>query len=225
MSIHFSRRKVLTQGAALTTAVGALRSASSQVLLDEALADATPGQVLGPVYPVEKPRDRDSDLTIIGRNGERAEGQVIHMSCRVLDMDGVPVPRTDIELWQANTHGRYTHPADVNPAPIDPNFEGYAALRSDRDGYFSFKTIKPGAYPAGVDNIRPPHIHFLIEGKRTRLVTQMYFPGEEFNETDGALQSVAPEQQHALIANPRPLESGMDSDALHFGWDIRLAAG
>jgi protocatechuate 3,4-dioxygenase beta subunit len=225
MSVHYSRRRILNQGIALTTSLSAIRLASAQVLLDEALADATPGQILGPVYPVDKPDDQDADLTRTrGRDGA-AEGQVIHMSCRVVDLAGAPVRRARIELWQANTHGRYTHPADVNPAPLDPNFEGYAALRTDGDGHFSFKTVKPGAYPASEDNIRPPHIHFDIAGKQTRLVTQLYFPDEPLNDTDDAFLTVPEEQRDALIASPMPLEEGMAADELHFGWEIRLAAG
>ena len=225
MSARYSRRQILNRSIALTTSLATFRSAQAQILLNEALADATPGQVLGPVYPIEKPADRDSDLTIIkGRDGQ-ARGQVVYMTCDVRDLDRNPVNGASIELWQANTHGRYTHPADVNPAPLDPNFEGYAALRADARGRFSFKTIKPGAYPAGENETRPPHIHFDIIGKKTRLITQLYFPGESLNDTDIGFLTVPEEQRPALIASPRPLEDWMEKDALHFSWEIRLAAG
>ncbi len=96
---------------------------------------------------------------------------------RVLNAGGEPVSGARIEIWQANAHGRYAHPADDNPAPLDPNFQGYAKLLTDADGRYRFKTIKPSAYPAGAF-MRPAHIHFDVTGKLDRLVTQMYFPDD-----------------------------------------------
>jgi len=70
---------------------------------------------------------------------------VIIVMGRVLNLAGQPVRDAKVEVWQANTHGRYTHPSDPNPAPIDPNFEGSAVLTTDSEGRYRFKTIKPAA--------------------------------------------------------------------------------
>ena len=92
---------------------------------------------------------QSSDLTRVpGRSG-RAEGQVLNVMGRVLNLAGEPVRNAKVEVWQANAYGRYTHPNDTNPAPLDPNFVGSAELATDSQGRYRFKTIKPAAYPAG----------------------------------------------------------------------------
>ena len=95
---------------------------------------------------------------------------------RVMNLRGQPVAGVKLEIWQANAAGKYTHPNDLNPAPVDPNFEGYATVVTDSEGRYRFKTVRPGAYPVVADYIRPPHIHFDITGQVNRLITQMYFP-------------------------------------------------
>ena len=81
---------------------------------------------------------------------------------------GATLEGARVELWQANAHGRYTHPSDTNPAPLDPNFEGFAVQDTDAEGRYRFKTIKPGAYPATANWMRPPHLHFEVTGKINR---------------------------------------------------------
>ena len=110
---------------------------------------------------------------------------------RVLNVAGEPVRDAIVEVWQANSYGRYTHPSDTNPAPIDPNFDGSAVLKTDSEGRYRFKTIKPSAYPAGPTLIRPAHIHFQVSGRHDRLVTQMYFEHDPYNEKDPFLNSAA----------------------------------
>src|SRR5579871_4992162 len=109
-------------------------------------------------------------------------GQRIVVSGRVMDDSGRPVPRTIVELWQANAAGRYAHAVDQWDAPLDPNFTGAGLTVTDDDGCYRFLTIKPGAYPWGnhPNAWRPEHIHFSLFGPAfaTRLVTQMYFPGD-----------------------------------------------
>jgi protocatechuate 3,4-dioxygenase beta subunit len=78
---------------------------------------------------------------------------------------------------------------DTNQAPLDVNFTGFAELLSDKDGYYQIKTVKPGAYPAGGNRIRPSHIHFEVQGRFDRLITQMYFPGDPLNAVDPLLLS------------------------------------
>jgi len=150
----------------------------------------TPDQILGPFFPVEGKFEHVDDLTHLpGREG-RAKGQLLQVSGRVLSTAGDPVRGARLEIWQANAAGRYAHPDDTNPAPLDPNFLGYTVLTSAADGAYRFTTIKPGAYPNGPNTVRPPHIHFDVLGSHDRLVTQMYFEGEPLNEKDRFLQSL-----------------------------------
>jgi protocatechuate 3,4-dioxygenase, beta subunit len=226
---HWSRRVVLQRGLTLG---GALMAAGhggrtfAQFVGEDGPFIPTPGQILGPAYPVDKPADQDADLTMIKGRPGHAEGHVIRVAGKVMTHAGAPVRGARIELWQANAHGRYTHPADLNPAPLDPNFEGYALLTTDAEGRYSFKTVRPGGYPTTADfPPRPPHIHFDIAGARTRLVTQMYFPGEPHNETDSALTSVDEEQRHLLLATPAASTASVEAGVQLFTWDIVLAMG
>jgi protocatechuate 3,4-dioxygenase, beta subunit len=173
---------------------------------------------MGNTYPVEKPLDQDGDLTVVaGKNG-RAKGAVIYFTGRVLDRRGQPVAGAQIEIWQANTHGRYIHPSDGNPAPLDPNFEGYGIQRTDNQGWFRFKTIKPGPYRGGKNWMRAPHIHADIIGKRGRIVTQVYFENEALNKSDRLLHSIA--NPKALIAKRQASVDGAETDGVSYYWEV-----
>ena len=139
------------------------------------------------VYPLSE-LPQTADLTRVSGRSGRAEGQVLNVTGRVLNLAGEPVRNAKIEVWQANTYGRYTHPSDPNPAPLDPNFEGSAILNTDAEGRYRFKTIKPAAYPAGPNRMRPA-LHFQVSGRQDRLITQMYFEGDPYNQTDPFLNS------------------------------------
>ena len=107
-----------------------------------------------------------------------------------VDLRGRPLSGIKVEIWQANARGRYSHTKDTNPAPLDPNFQGYGVQITDSNGRYRFKTIKPGADPTGIGNwSRPPHVHFDVTGRHEALVTQMYFPNEPLNAKDQLLQS------------------------------------
>jgi protocatechuate 3,4-dioxygenase beta subunit len=170
--------------------------------------EATPEQALGPFYPVTKPPDQDNDLTTIRGKPGKAKGQEIRVSGRVLNTHGAPVPGATVEIWQANTFGRYTHPQDSNPEPLDPDFQGYGAQVTDASGGYSFATVKPGAYPVGGGRTRPPHIHFMVTGPSSRLVTQMYFEGEPLNDTDPLLNGA--EGKERLITTLEPPRAGLE---------------
>jgi protocatechuate 3,4-dioxygenase, beta subunit len=222
MSAHngISRRHVL----GMAVAVGSLAlSGSVSAVLAQALR-RTPGQILGPFYPVVKPLHQGTDLTIIPGKPGRAAGQVIHVMGRVVNPQGQPVQGARVEIWQANTHGRYTHPSDTNPAPLDPNFEGFAVLTTDAEGRYRFKTIKPGAYPAGSGLMRPPHIHFEATGQINRLVTQMYFAGEPWNDKDPFLQSAGANRERLIVPLGPPTQE-LEPDSLVAVWNIVLDKG
>jgi protocatechuate 3,4-dioxygenase beta subunit len=183
----------------------------------------TSAQELGPFYPVDHLNDGDADLTRVrGHNGV-AKGSPINVIGRLLDAKGNPVGGARVELWQANAAGRYRHPGDArNAAPIDPAFQGFAVLRTDRAGQFKFRSIKPAAYPIGGGRMRTPHIHFDVTGREERLTTQMYFPGEELNEKD--IVFVYADPKESVIARKVDPLSG-DPNALAYAWDIVLAVG
>jgi protocatechuate 3,4-dioxygenase beta subunit len=184
---------------------------------------STNEQVLGPFYPVRLPADQDADLTVIAGKDAHALGQVLYISGRVTDRRGEPVVDAELEIWQANAAGRYNHPADQNPAPIDVNFQGYAKIRTGPDGSYRFKTVKPGGYPVEPDWTRPPHIHFDVKGRASRLVTQMYFEGEALNEKDRFLQRAS--RKEGLIAHYGTPSAQQEPNALVAVWNIVLVAG
>jgi len=130
-----------------------------------------------------------ADLTSFKGGEGLAQGEIIVVTGRILNLNGEPVRGVLMTIWQANTFGRYTHGNDPSPAPLDPNFVGCVNIRSDDDGIYRIGTVKPGAYPAGQDWVRPPHIHFEINGQFERLITQMYFPGEPLNASDRLLNA------------------------------------
>jgi len=216
MTMLRTRRRLL----ALSGAAGIL-AATGAFTRAAAAQRRTARQALGPFYPLTKPADSDTDLTLIQGHRERARGQVIYVTGRVLNTAGDPLPGIGIELWQANAHGRYDHPGDNNPAPLDPNFQGFARLVTDTGGRYRIKTIKPSGYPAGEGFVRPPHIHFAITGKSNRLVTQMYFAGEPQNDTDPLLASSGPDR-NSLIVTLGPPTPDLERDALLAHWDIVL---
>jgi protocatechuate 3,4-dioxygenase, beta subunit len=169
------------------------------VRLEHTLSEVTgPGAALGEVA------EDDTDLTRNAGTGGEAIGERIIVTGRVLGEHGDPLPRTVVEIWQANAAGRYIHDKDQHPAPLDPNFLGAGRTVTDEDGGYRFLTIKPGAYPwrNHPNAWRPAHIHFSVFGPAfvTRLVTQMYFPGDPLHELDPIMSGVPREHWPRMIA-------------------------
>ena len=214
-----NRREILKMSAVL----GIAGVAAIRVAIAESNLHRTPEQILGPFYPM-KTLGQNADLTRVPGRPGRAEGQVLNVMGRVLNLKGEPVRNAKVEIWQANAHGRYTHPSDHNPAPLDPNFEGSAILTTDDDGRYRFKTIKPAAYPAGPNRMRPAHIHFQVSGRQDRLVTQMYFEGDPYNDTDRFLQT-ALEQTDLLVTKLLPPTPEMEPESKLVVFDIVLYVG
>jgi protocatechuate 3,4-dioxygenase beta subunit len=206
-------RRHLMVGAA---AVAGVSAAKAQKLVP------TSSQVLGPFYPIVRPADHDADLTRLkGRSGT-AMGRPINVIGRIVDLQGNPIRGAQIELWQCNAAGRYDHPGDrANPAALDPNFQGFARMATDRDGQFKVRSVKPKDYDTPIGR-RTPHIHFAIDGHSERLVTQMYFPNEPLNDIDFLLKNAHPKQ--SVIAEAIDPLSG-DPQALAYRWTVVLGVG
>ncbi len=182
-------------------------------------------ELTGPVYGHDAVGDLDHDLTKnAAKNGEPL-GERIIVTGRVLDEAGRPVPHTLIEIWQANAAGRYIHKVDQHDAPIDPNFLGAGRTLTDGEGRYRFTSVKPGAYPWGNhDNAwRPNHIHFSLFGPSfaTRLVTQMYFPGDPLLDLDPIFQGTPAGARDRLISR-FSLDVTEPEFALGYEFDIVL---
>jgi protocatechuate 3,4-dioxygenase beta subunit len=179
----------------------------------------TPPQILGPFYPFMLTPTETGDLT----NGGQAKGTVLYLSGRVVNKAGESIGGAKVEIWQANAAGRYPHPNDENvAAPIDEKFLGFAVTRTDAEGRYQFKTVRPAAYPAAPGRWRPAHIHFSVIGTYEQLVTQMYFRGDQYNETDSWLNSSS--RKDLLITDPVPA-AGREPGAQAVTFDIVLMRG
>ena len=166
----------------------------------------------------------DNDLT--RQHAGEPLGERIIVTGRVLDDDGRPVTRTLVEIWQANSAGRYVDPGDDHPAPLDPNFTGAGRCLTDDQGQYRFVTVKPGAYPwrNHPNAWRPAHVHFSLFGSElgSRLVTQMYFPGDPLMATDPVLLSIPDPRGRELLVSSFDLETTEPEWALGYRWDIVL---
>jgi protocatechuate 3,4-dioxygenase beta subunit len=189
------------------------------VLIPQTLSELT-----GPVYGYGKIGPVDNDLT--RQHAGEPLGERMIVEGRVLDGDGRPVPNTLVEVWQANAAGRYVHKVDQHPAPLDPNFTGAGRTVTDADGRYRFLTIKPGAYPwrNHPNAWRPAHLHFSLFGQNftTRLVTQMYFPGDPLMPFDPIFNSVPDERARDRMISRFELELTEPEWALGFRFDIVL---
>ncbi len=184
----------------------------------------TMSELTGPVYPYGRIAGTDNDLTV--QHAGEPLGERIIVEGRVLDEDGRPIPNTLVEIWQANAAGRYTHRVDGHPAPLDPNFSGAGRTLTDSEGRYRFVTIKPGAYPwLNHDNAwRPAHIHFSLFGSSflSRLITQMYFPGDPLMPYDPIFNSIPDERARQRLVAAFDLKVTQPEWALGYTFDIVL---
>ena len=183
----------------------------------------TPSEEIGPMYPVAKPEDRGGDL-VRSAGSDAVDGQILYIRGQVTDLTGAPIAGAEVEVWHADPQGRYPHPCDMNPAVIDANFTGWAKIVTGPDGRFRLRSTKPGPYPTSTPGWwRPPHIHFQVTTAHDRLVTQMYFPGEELNEKDELLtRHVRLHPDDRVMARTCELEEGMEADAISIEFNIVL---
>jgi len=184
----------------------------------------TLSEVTGPSFGRDVVMKNASDLTA-GHPGEPL-GERIIVSGRVLDENNRPLANTLLEIWQANAAGRYLHEWDHHPAPLDPNFTGCGQAVTDDEGRYRFVTIRPGEYPwRNHHNAwRPAHIHFSLFGPAfaTRLVTQMYFPGDPLIPFDPIFNCTADEKNRNRLISVFDWETTLPEYALGYKFDIVL---
>ncbi|MFN2628218.1 MAG: protocatechuate 3,4-dioxygenase subunit beta [Gaiellaceae bacterium] len=189
------------------------------LLLPESLSETT-----GPVFGDGVVAEFENDLT--RQHTGQPLGERIIVTGRVTDTAGRSIRNALVEVWQANSAGRYAHQIDQHAAPLDPNFTGAGRTLTDADGCYLFTTIKPGAYPwRNHDNAwRPAHIHFSLFGRAftDRLVTQMYFPGDPLFDADPIFQSIREPKERRLLVSSLDWETTTPEWALGYRFDIVL---
>ena len=185
----------------------------------------TLSEITGPAFARERIDPKACDLT--KQHAGAPLGERIIVSGRVIDEDGRPAPNTLVEVWQANAAGRYLHEIDQHNAPLDPNFAGVGHALTDEQGRYRFVTIRPGEYPwkNHYNAWRPAHIHFSVFGPAfaTRLVTQMYFPGDPLIPFDPIYNCTADEAARRRLVSVFDWETTIPEEALGYRFDIVLA--
>ena len=186
----------------------------------------TPSELTGPMFGDQPIGEADNDLT--RQHSGEPLGERIIVAGRVIDEDGRPIRNTLIEVWQCNAAGRYLHPSDNHPAPLDPNFSGAGRTLTDNDGNYRFVTIKPGAYPwrNHPNAWRPAHIHFSIFGRMftQRLITQMYFPGDPLLPYDPIFNAIRDPKSRETLVSRFDIAMTEPEWALAYEWDIVMSA-
>jgi len=194
---------------------------NSLILLPQTLSEMT-----GPVYGEDAIRELDNDLTRNAVVDGEPIGERIIVTGRVLDDAGKPIEKALLEIWQANATGRYLHVNDQHDAPLDPNFSGSGRILTNKEGEYRFTSIRPGAYPwRNHENAwRPSHIHFSVFGSQfvSRLVTQMYFPGDPLQPLDPIFNGVPDEKGKQRLIASYAHDVTEPVWALGFRWDIVL---
>jgi protocatechuate 3,4-dioxygenase beta subunit len=200
----------------------ALRSPKrTPVLLPRTLSEIT-----GPALGHEAVSEQDNDLSVNAVSNGAPLGERIIVTGRVMDENARPVPNALIEIWQCNAAGRYHHAGDQHHAPLDPNFGGAGRCVSEANGDYSFTTIKPGAYPWGnhENAWRPAHIHFSLFGPSflTRMITQMYFPGDPLLALDPIFNTVKDPNARDLLVSQYDHNVTKPEWALGYRFDVVL---
>jgi protocatechuate 3,4-dioxygenase beta subunit len=187
----------------------------------------TASELSGPVFGHDVLGELDTDLIYnFGMSGEAAIGQRTIVHGRVLDESGRGLPNCLIEVWQANAGGRYRHKKEGYVAALDPNFGGCGRCITDADGAYSFRTVKPGAYPwpNGPNDWRPAHIHFSVFGQAfaQRLITQMYFDGDPLINLCPIVKSIPSRAAVNRLIARLDMEATVPMDARAYRFDIVL---
>jgi protocatechuate 3,4-dioxygenase, alpha subunit len=168
----------------------------------------TGSQTVGPFFSLGLLR-KDTERNVLIQPA--TEGERIRIEGRVLDGDGVPIPDALVEIWQANAHGRYNHPADQRSLPLDPAFTGFGRSGTDEDGYYWFETIKPGPVPFDESRLQAPHVTVTVfaRGLLNHLFTRLYFADEPANANDATLLCIPEERRATLLARRESVEGAV----------------
>jgi protocatechuate 3,4-dioxygenase beta subunit len=223
MNIDKNRRQFLKMG---TGTFAGLLLATRATKAFASACGITPEQTSGPFYPGESQFHSgggENDLTVIPGAKTRPLGQVVYVRGKVLNQACNPVQGALVEIWQACASGRYDNPKDTNTAPLDPNFKYWGEAYTDQNGEYSFKTIQPGAYPADVGWIRPPHVHFQVSKLgHHELITQLYFKGQSLNDVDQILLAVPAAERDSVIVDFQPSGPELEPGSLTGEFNITL---
>lgn len=205
------RLLLLSSGSLLAWALPGAAGATTPLVI-------TPGQTEGPFYPVTFPADMDADLVRVQGQPASAMGQITHIRGRVLNRKGEGVRGAVVEIWQCDSRGIYHHPQQPGLQRRDTAFQGYGRTEVAGDAGYSFRTIRPVAYPG-----RTPHIHFKVSAPGTgRLTTQMYLAGEKQNATDGVLSRIRDRRARESVIVNLEQANEVEPGALKGTFDIVL---
>lgn len=187
-------RRALISGLAAAVAL----PQAPRLLRAGSLLTITPQQTEGPFYPKDWTGDIDNDLVLVQGEAAKALGHVTHVAGKILDAAGHPVGNAQVEIWQCDANGIYRHPRDTSwfsQRKRDPGFQSRGRMVTDTEGNYSFRTIRPVAYPG-----RTPHIHFKVDAPgKEQLITQMYVDGDPGNERDGILNSLTERERASVL--------------------------
>jgi len=175
----------------------------------------TPSQTVGPFFHLGCTESHAVSCLA----GPDAKGERVLLLCRVFDGEGVPVPDAMIEIWQADSEGRYNHPADERAASCDPNCKGHGRMATDKDGCCTFDTIKPGQVPADDGTLQAPHLNVSVfaRGVLKRMATRIYFGSDPANHSCPVLALVPEARRGTLISRPAPQSPGNWQFDIHLG--------
>ena len=215
-SASMNRREILQKIAITASGLVLTRGIASGV--------PTPAQTEGPFYPIKDQADKGGDMTQVTGHTNEALGTRVFLTGTVLDdKTKKPIIGALVEFWQACHTGKYDHPDDPNTADLDPDFQYWAQVGTDKSGRFSLKTIKPGAYPAAPGWIRPPHIHVKVHAKGyPSLTTQLYFEGDELNAKDKILLKIPSAKRDLVMVKLNPRSA--DKKSFEGDWIIYLSS-
>jgi len=195
-------------------------------------ADPEESELWSPCFTHRDIHVLEADLTIGAHAGTNSSvsgepiGERITVTGRIVDGEGRPIAGQLVEIWQANAAGRYVHKNEQHPAPIDPNFTGVGRCLTDSDGSYWFRTIKPGPYPwrNHYNAWRPAHIHFSVFGRQfiSRMITQMYFPGDPLFDLDPIYQSIRDQRARDRLVATYDHEVTSHEENTGYRWDIVL---
>jgi protocatechuate 3,4-dioxygenase alpha subunit len=174
----------------------------------------TPSQTVGPFFHIGLPVLKQQDGSQVRAGGEW------EIRGRMVDGDGKTVSDALVEIWHADSVGRYPDAPQSERATVVSAFANFARVPTDESGAFNFSVAKPGHVPGPQDRLQAPHLVVTIfaRGLLKQLMTRMYFPDEPSNDEDPVLSLVPAGRRHTLIAR----RTGNAEAATQLEWNIVL---